>query len=959
MAAIDHFETVQRVYIAFYQRPAEPAGLLYWAQELDRAGGNLAALIDAFANSAEAVRLFFPGARPEDTLYSLLNVGNVGGVIDALYQALFARAPDEAGKDFYVQGFGRGQFTAGAITLNVLNGAQGTDREAVLNKGTASARFTQAVDGRAYAAPGFGQAGPAATFAGEADVQQARQWLAAVGQDPRTVPDLAAISAFIRAAIADPADPVQTAPRLSAQPGVGPGGAPALTFTVADDDSPQLEVLLGSTRLEPLNAFQPYSLSLQPGATLQQAELTVGDGRNAPIGIAQVALGTAAGEVIQARNSPVSGVALGFGGNDTIHGGLGPETLDGGPGADVLNGSDGDDVLRGGEDGRNVAQVQVGSAGTRSYFQDIQVQADGRLLSAGLMFGRDNNPQATRLGVVRLEADGRALDASFGQAGVGAVGFTAAPSEPRPVDGPDFYTPMLLLRSGKVVVAVAVSPEEVGQGGLGQGLRTLLLRFNADGSLDTGFGQGGRAALNYVGPVGDQVRDLVELPDGSVAVLSLSFNSTPGSVSNTGAFTVQKVLASGLVDGSYGTAGSAQVNFNERAERPTAMAVQADGKLLVAGRMPTQSVIDAPDFAVARLTTAGILDTSFGNQGRVVLPVGTRDDELRDVAVQADGRIVLTGWVRDEANLLAVGVVRLLADGSLDASFGQGGKVIVQLPRPMFLFAEKLLVDGQGRIVVAGATTGTADADFFALRLLADGRLDESFGSRGVTVVASPGGDELRGLAQDAAGRLLLAGSSLPTGRDGRELTVVRLLEDGRVDPNFVNPAGDTLTGGAGRDTLSGGLGADDFVLAYRGEGGHDVMLDFSPTQGDRIVLAGDRDIRLPGGQAAVKLGFLPSEVPNIIQHGFTVATGVTAVGDNAADLAQALTNLRLGNPGDVAYVLLNVQSSASQLGGGAVLARVVENGGAAGLSAVEITVMATLIGVDVRDWSAANVMLA
>lgn len=952
MAALDHFDSVQRIYNAFYQRPAEPAGLLYWARQLDAAQGNLSGLIDAFANSAEAVQLFFPDAKPGDTLYSLLNAGNIGQVIDAVYQALFGRAADAAGKAFFVQGFERGQFTAGTITLNVLDGAQGTDRDSVNHKGTASRLFTQSVDGRDYAHASFGQAAPAATFAGAADVLQVRQWLAGVGLDPRTLPDLEAIASFVRNLIADPGDPIQTAPRLTQAPSLSTTSPLTLSFAVGSDSGSDLRLLFEGQTAEPLVNGQALSIALVPGPAgdaPRQGVYEATDGKTT-LGVARVTLGTVGADRLEAIDRPFAGVVLGFGGDDVLQGRAGPETLDGGAGGDSLLGGAGNDVLRGGEDTANLLAFQAGSPGARGYFQDVQLQADGRLLTAGLLF---NHSAGTRLAVVRFEADGQAPDLRFGQAGLASVGFSVAPpNEPRAVD--EFATPLLLLRNGKIVVALEISPEEIGQGGLGQGLRTLLVRFHADGTLDSSFGQNGKAPLLYLPPVGDNVRDLVELPDGSIAVLSNAFNVTPGSTSNTGRFAVQKVLANGMVDGSYGTSGAgASVDFGDRAERPSAMAVQANGQILIAGRVPTQFVTEAQDFGVARLTTSGILDTSFGLQGRVIVPVGSGEDELRDIAVQADGKILLAGTVYGPGTADA-GVVRLLSDGTLDSSFGQGGKAIIAQSSPAFV--QKVLVDGQGRILVAGHRA-SGNGDFFALRLQTDGRLDLGFGERGIATIDFGGAEVLGGLALDAAGRIVLSGSSLPTGRDGREAVIGRLLDDGRPDPQWVAHSGDTLAGGTGNDTLSGGNGADDFQLAYGTGAGHDVWLDFSTRAGDRIDFTGLSDIRLATDPQSNRVGILPSEVPNIIQHGFTIATGVHASRDTAAEVAKALAALRLGNPGEVAYLLLNVDSSDSLLGGGAVLVRVAEpTTGPRGITAEGITVLATLVGADVATFGPAHI---
>ncbi|NUN61723.1 MAG: hypothetical protein HUU13_11615 [Burkholderiaceae bacterium] len=202
MAVADYFDTVQKVYIAFYQRPADPAGLYYWSQRVNAENGNLSAVIDAFANSAEATRLFFPDAEEGETLYDLLTEENIGGVIDAIYLALFNRAPDEAGKQFYVDGFADGTFTAGNIMLNILNGAQGDDAVAVANKLEVANLFTTTLD------PEQDGIGPFQATYNAADEQAARDWLATVTSDPATRKTESEVVSDIQTAIADSGDAI-------------------------------------------------------------------------------------------------------------------------------------------------------------------------------------------------------------------------------------------------------------------------------------------------------------------------------------------------------------------------------------------------------------------------------------------------------------------------------------------------------------------------------------------------------------------------------------------------------------------------------------------------------------------------------------------------------------------------------------------------------------------------------
>jgi hypothetical protein len=127
--------TVQKVYIAYYLRPADPAGLYWWAQQLYNVNGSMNTIIDAYANSEEARRL-----------WGDINSSTIGHLIDEVYWGLFNRAPDAGGKLFYVNGFNSGQFTPGTIVLNILDGATNQDADAIANKLNYSNKFVAVLD---------------------------------------------------------------------------------------------------------------------------------------------------------------------------------------------------------------------------------------------------------------------------------------------------------------------------------------------------------------------------------------------------------------------------------------------------------------------------------------------------------------------------------------------------------------------------------------------------------------------------------------------------------------------------------------------------------------------------------------------------------------------------------------------------------------------------------------------
>jgi len=189
MAYQDYIDIVEKIYIAYYQRPADPLGLIYWAQRLDASNGNLNEIIDAFANSPEA-----------QSLYGNIDENNIGNVIKAIYQAAFNRDPDPIGLEFYTNGFKEGKFTPATIMLDILNGAQADDLIILNNKVQSAINFTKAID------PELDGENLLATYAGNEDAQKARDFLKDIGSTTFIVKTVNDAINFIKINIADPQD---------------------------------------------------------------------------------------------------------------------------------------------------------------------------------------------------------------------------------------------------------------------------------------------------------------------------------------------------------------------------------------------------------------------------------------------------------------------------------------------------------------------------------------------------------------------------------------------------------------------------------------------------------------------------------------------------------------------------------------------------------------------------------
>jgi uncharacterized delta-60 repeat protein len=309
----------------------------------------------------------------------------------------------------------------------------------------------------------------------------------------------------------------------------------------------------------------------------------------------------------------------------------------------------------------------------------------------------------------------------------------------------------------------------------------------AAGDLDTSFGVGGKVVtdVSQAGSSDEHANDVAIQPDGKIIAVGDAVNSTNG----TSDFAVIRYNPDGSLDTSFGIDGVVLTDFNKSTDMAFAIALQADGMIVVAGSASTPNL--AYTFAVARYTPIGELDQSFGAAGKVTVFFNKIFEGgkslrplvasmIRDVAIQSDGKIVLAGFADNN-----FGLARLSADGSLDLNFGAGGKTILSFGgrkdgSAAYSVATQI-VDSEERIVAAGlASTYQTVSDFALTRLRSDGTPDLTFGSQGKVITAlSRGEDQVNDLVIDASNRIVAAG------RTGQNYAIARYNVDGSLDRTF------------------------------------------------------------------------------------------------------------------------------------------------------------------------------
>src|SRR5437870_6410986 len=242
------------------------------------------------------------------------------------------------------------------------------------------------------------------------------------------------------------------------------------------------------------------------------------------------------------------------------------------------------------------------------------------------------------------------------------------------------------------------------------------------------------------------------------------------------------LAAPGDLDPTFGNGGKVTTQFSFA--HATGVAVQADGKIVVAGTDESNSA----QFVLARYHTDGSLDTSFGNGGKVSTSVGQPFNYAYGIAIQADGKIVVAGYAGGYGPTRDFAVVRYETDGSLDTSFDGDGKVIIDMGGDNF--ANDLAIQPDGKIVVVGAS-GTSepsrDFAFAVARLNSDGTLDASFDGDGKVITSlGPFSDfGATAVALQPGGKIVVAGQSGSGNVRTADFALVRYNADGSLDTSF------------------------------------------------------------------------------------------------------------------------------------------------------------------------------
>jgi uncharacterized delta-60 repeat protein len=351
-------------------------------------------------------------------------------------------------------------------------------------------------------------------------------------------------------------------------------------------------------------------------------------------------------------------------------------------------------------------KVSTGFGGTSDLAAALVLQPDGKLVAAGYM----NSGGTLNFALARYNPSG-SLDLTFGTGGKVTTDFGGS----------------------EVVIAIVRQPDgKLVAAGYSSG-NFALARYNPSGSLDLTFGTGGKVTTDFDGT--DFAYALVLQPDGKLVAGGFSDSN----------FALARYNASGGLDLTFGTGGKVTTDFGGT-DWATALVLQPDGKLVAGG-------FSDSNFALARYNPSGSLDLTFGGStGKVTTDFGGPDDLVSDLMIQPDGKLVAAG--NSSGNFA---LARYNPSGSLDLTFGGStGKVTTDFGGPDDLVSA-LVIQPDGKLVAAGRSL-----DNFALaRYNPNGSLDLTFGTGGKVTTDFGGPDDLvSALVIQPDGKLVAAGVS-------------------------------------------------------------------------------------------------------------------------------------------------------------------------------------------------------
>lgn len=344
------------------------------------------------------------------------------------------------------------------------------------------------------------------------------------------------------------------------------------------------------------------------------------------------------------------------------------------------------------------------------------------------------------------------------------------------VSGPGGFASDIAIQADGKIVAVGGSNDINFSG-----RHSRLARYNADGSLDVTFGAGGVVATDISPNQGDAFAAVATQPDGKIVVAGSAF--APSGTLPVLNFVIARYNSDGSLDTTFGTGGAdgdgiVTTSFFDFESAARDVILQADGKIIAVGY--TRSSDGGQDFAVARYNSDGTLDSTFGTGGKATTGFFGRPDAANAVVLQPDGKIVVAGSAQSSLSSVSgeFALARYHSNGTLDTSFDADGKVTTDFGSHDVASDVVLLSDG--RIVLAG----TSNENFALARYNPTGALDPTFDTDGKVTTDFGASESVSALVVQSDGKLIAAGNTF-TCATRSDFALARYNTDGSLDTAF------------------------------------------------------------------------------------------------------------------------------------------------------------------------------
>jgi uncharacterized delta-60 repeat protein len=399
-----------------------------------------------------------------------------------------------------------------------------------------------------------------------------------------------------------------------------------------------------------------------------------------------------------------------------------------------------------------------------SYASSVAIQSDGKIVLSGT---EETNGDAYFV-VARYNSDG-SPDISFKGRGQVITDFgLKVPPDIGQTDSvaihQQYSTSVAIQADGKILAG--------GYASNGTDFDFATVRYNINGNLDNTFGINGKQTTK-VGSSDDFGYSLAIQNDGKIVFAGYSSDGTNNH------FAVVRYNTNGSPDNTFNGNGMQTAPLGSDIQIGNSAVIQSDGKIVVAGY--TLGDTGNNDFAVARFNTDGSPDNTFDNDGIVTTDFTSSDDYAGYVAIQSDGKIMVTGYsyvYSPGSTVQHLAVSRYNPDGSLDNSFGDDGK-LEELSKQGYTVFNTAAIQADGKVVAAGLTWDGSNYDFAVARYNTNGSPDSTFSDDGKLITDFGAADEAVSVVIQPDGKIVVAGNS-----DTR-FAIARYNTDGSPDNTF------------------------------------------------------------------------------------------------------------------------------------------------------------------------------